>query len=81
MIMVGNGKLGTQPTSADVALPANTILAVQASVSASTGSNNAAAAGTSRAAAGQVASLTWTPVVAALGAVGAAVVAGAGLMI
>jgi hypothetical protein len=67
MIMVGNGKVGTQPTSTDAALPANTVLAVQPSMSASassgTGTNGAAAAGSSRAAAGKVIGVSWGGVV------------------
>jgi hypothetical protein len=76
MIMVGNGKVGTQPTSTDAALPANTILAVQPSVSPSGGSGTNAASGPngSRAAAGRVVAMSWAPIVGvAAGVVGALV--------
>ena len=37
--MVGNGQIGTQPTSTDVALPSSTVLAIKESAEPSTSSS------------------------------------------
>lgn len=78
--MVGNGKVGTQPTSTDAALPANTILAVQPSAATGSGTSNGASASGSRAAAGRVASLSWAPVVGVAAGVVGVVAGGMGLL-
>ncbi|KAI9637230.1 glyoxal oxidase N-terminus-domain-containing protein [Dioszegia hungarica] len=84
-VMIGNGKIGTQPTSTDVALPANTVLAVQPSASSggASGTNGAASGSSSRAAAGRVAGVTasWTPVVGGVAVLAAVMAGGAGLLL